>query len=610
MGVWAGLEGRCAALVDPSVARNGVEHARHASFIAAHLCASALALMLAPLWLAFAGAPSIALSLAFVLLQMPMVAAVLLSKTGQYNRAVALATATAFALAATMAWGGQITLVWPFLLIAALESAQATGRRPIAISLLLTGVMALALAAMSFVPDHLVPASASQSASALGGVLLLAYAGLLLWSNARVQALRQTKQQRADRDQLALARAMGDLVLQQDRGGNVLSASDDVQSLFKVSAQEIAGRGFFERVHVADRPAYLTAIADALGFEDTRSVLLRLRIASMPSKQGDFDEPVFAPVEMRVRRIGEDVAERASGVPAVISIVRDATRLHACEQELAATREQAARATVWKDRFLANMSHELRTPLNAIIGFSEILGSTELMPMDAARRLEYANIIHGSGQHLLAVVNSILDMSKIEAGSFDVMPEPFDLPPLLDQCCDIVRLKAANSNVTLLRDYDVALEELIADRRACRQIVINLLSNAVKFTQSGGLVRISARPQGNAIVLSVADTGIGIAAEDLGRLGNPFFQASATHARQYEGTGLGLSVVRGLVGLHGGTMSVESEPGRGTTVTISLPLDCRGVARNAGPVRIETIARAGHRSPISFSEDVRTRKIA
>ena len=608
--MWAGLEGRCAALVSPGVARNGVEHARHASFIAAHLFASALTLMLAPLWLAFAGAPSITLILAFALLQMPMAAAVLLSKTGHYNRAIALAVATALALATTMAWGGQATLVWPFLLIAALESAQATRRKTIALGLLATGTTALALAVASFIPDLAVPASAPQSAAALGGALLLAYAGLLLWSSARVQALRQTKQQRVDRDQLALARTMGDIVLQQDRGGNVLSASDEALSLFKLSAQDIAGRGFFERVHVADRPAYLTAIADALGSDDTKSVLLRLRTQSTPSQHGDFDEPVFAPIEMRVRRIGEDAAAPVSGVPAVISIVRDATRLHACEQELAATREQAERAIVWKDRFLANMSHELRTPLNAIIGFSEILGSNELMPTDAARRLEYANIIHGSGQHLLAVVNSILDMSKIEAGSFDIMPEPFDLPPLLNQCCDIVRLKAANTNVTLLRDYDVALEELIADRRACKQIVINLLSNAVKFTPSGGLVRISARPQGNAIVLSVADTGIGIAPADLGRVGTPFFQASATHARQYEGTGLGLSVVRGLVGLHGGSMSVESEPGRGTTVTISLPLDCRGVARNGGPVRIETIARAGHRSPISFSEDVRTRKIA
>jgi two-component system, cell cycle sensor histidine kinase DivJ len=214
-----------------------------------------------------------------------------------------------------------------------------------------------------------------------------------------------------------------------------------------------------------------------------------------------------------------------------------------------------------------------------------------MMPIDVARRREYADIIRSSGQHLLSVVNSILDISKIEAGSFQITPDHFELEPLIAQCCDMVRLKAEENGVQLHREPSVNIPEIVADKRAVKQILINLVSNAVKFSNTGGRVTLRSRVNGNAVTIEIEDGGIGVMARDLARLGDPFFQAKDSYDRPYEGTGLGLSVVRGLVGLHGGSMKVESAPGEGTRVTITLPLDCRTQpeqARSRG-ARIETI---------------------
>jgi len=245
------------------------------------------------------------------------------------------------------------------------------------------------------------------------------------------------------------------------------------------------------------------------------------------------------------------------------------------EAALEAARAQAQSANAWKDRLLANVSHELRTPLNAIIGFSEILTRPDIAPTAVARHSEYAGIIHTSAEHLLSVVNLILDMSKIEAGRFDLSPESFELAPLIATCCDMLRLKAEAGGVALVREALNCPDELITDKRAFRQVLINLLSNAVKFTRPNGQVSIGACMSGGLLHLAIADTGIGIAADQLPRLGDPFFQAQASYDRLFEGTGLGLSLVRGLVALLGGSLLVESAAGVGTRVTVRLPLDGR-----------------------------------
>jgi len=260
--------------------------------------------------------------------------------------------------------------------------------------------------------------------------------------------------------------------------------------------------------------------------------------------------------------------------------------------ELDRARAHAERADVSKVRFLATVSHELRTPLNAIIGFSEVLSTDNALTLDGNRRREYAQIVHQSGLHLLAVVNTLLDMSKIESGKFDFFPEPFDAGPMVHGCCNLLQLKAEQAGIDLVRDVPQGLPELVADGRACRQILINLLSNAVKFTPAGGRISMILRREGDRLAFVIADTGIGIAESDMPRLGEPFFQAGSAYTRAHDGTGLGLSVVCGLVGLHNGDLTVESAIGEGTSVTVRLPIDCRtGKAPTNAAIRVNAVAR-------------------
>jgi cell cycle sensor histidine kinase DivJ len=239
------------------------------------------------------------------------------------------------------------------------------------------------------------------------------------------------------------------------------------------------------------------------------------------------------------------------------------------------------------------VSHELRTPLNAIIGFSEMLSTDEQGSLDAGKRLDYARIIHASGHHLLDVVNTLLDISKIESGAMTIEQEPLDLAEMAEDCCKLMALRAEAGDIGLERVVGPDLPSVLGDRRALKQVVINLLSNAIKFTPAGGRVVLAVVRDGDMIDLSVSDTGIGISAVDLPRLGDPFFQAKGAYDRTYEGTGLGLSVVRGLVGLHGGRLTIESAPGIGTRVAVRLPV--KGVEAASQPVRIATFARAPRR---------------
>jgi cell cycle sensor histidine kinase DivJ len=218
------------------------------------------------------------------------------------------------------------------------------------------------------------------------------------------------------------------------------------------------------------------------------------------------------------------------------------------------------------------MSHELRTPLNAIIGFSEMIAQEDVLMIDAVRRKEYAQLINDSGQHLLSVVNGILDMSKMESGNFEISPEPFAPRGALLSCCNLLALKARDNGIDLVTRAPEDLPVITGDPRAFKQIVLNLVSNAIKFTERGGTVTVSAGVEGSRLVVRVADNGVGISADDLKRIGDPFFQAGKTYQRRHEGTGLGLSIVKSLVGLHGGEMTVQSKIDEGTTVTVALPL--------------------------------------
>jgi len=223
-----------------------------------------------------------------------------------------------------------------------------------------------------------------------------------------------------------------------------------------------------------------------------------------------------------------------------------------------------------KSEFLANMSHELRTPLNAVIGMSEALRERLFGNLNA-KQAEYVNDIYGSGQHLLSLINDILDLSKIEAGHMELDVARFDLRGAVDNCCTLIRERVLRQRLALRCALEAMPAEWSADERKFKQVLINLLSNAVKFTPPGGEITVEAREEGGALALRVTDTGVGIAPEDQEAIFHEFHQIRAPGVAKQEGTGLGLALSRRLVELHGGTLMVASEPGRGSRFTARFP---------------------------------------
>jgi len=227
-------------------------------------------------------------------------------------------------------------------------------------------------------------------------------------------------------------------------------------------------------------------------------------------------------------------------------------------------------ASQHKSEFLANMSHELRTPLNAIIGFSEVLGERMFGELNE-KQDEYLKDIHASGQHLLSLINDILDLSKIEAGRIKLELTDFNLPATLDNALTLVLERAGRRGIALGLTVDERLEQIRADERKVRQVVLNLLSNAIKFTPEGGRIEVRAVPVDAMVEISVRDTGVGIAPEDQEAIFEEFRQVG-TAAKKVEGTGLGLALSRKFVELHGGRIWVQSQVGVGSTFTFSIPM--------------------------------------
>jgi cell cycle sensor histidine kinase DivJ len=250
----------------------------------------------------------------------------------------------------------------------------------------------------------------------------------------------------------------------------------------------------------------------------------------------------------------------------IVAVTREISAFKAESAALAEARDAALAATKEKSRFLANMSHELRTPLNAILGFSEVM-AREMFGTLGPRYQEYAKMIQDSGQHLLDLINGLLDMSKIEAGKFELYEELFPLDEVAESAARLVGAAAERAGVRL--EVDMGVRLAFADKRAVKQMLVNLLSNAVKFTPPGGHVRLTAQADGKAVILAVTDTGTGISAADLARLGRPFEQTQGAHGK--EGTGLGLALVKALAALHGGEAVIASVLGEGTVVTLRLP---------------------------------------
>lgn len=255
----------------------------------------------------------------------------------------------------------------------------------------------------------------------------------------------------------------------------------------------------------------------------------------------------------------------------VVGVYVDVTEVRRTENELRRAKETAEAANRSKSVFLANMSHELRTPLNAIIGFSEVMLSEMMGPLGDRRYREYARDIHYAGKHLLEVISDLLDMSKIEAGKFELDADWFDLGELINVVLRIVRDRAREAGLSLQVEAPNP-PSVLGERRVLRQVLLNLIGNAIKFTRPGGRIEVIAKPLADGrLALRVVDTGIGIAPENIARALQPFGQIERALSRDQGGVGLGLPLSQRLVELHGGRLEIDSTVGVGTTVSVILP---------------------------------------
>ncbi len=251
------------------------------------------------------------------------------------------------------------------------------------------------------------------------------------------------------------------------------------------------------------------------------------------------------------------------------SLIAELEQAHSVSEE---GRRRAEAANLAKSRFLATMSHELRTPLNAIIGFSEMMKDEMLGAHNVSAYKGYSNDIHTSGQHLLNLINEILDITRIEAGKYDLNEEAILLSQVLEDCCHLVKMRADAKSLTIVQNYQTGLERLWADERAIRQIALNLLSNAVKFTPNGGTITVTAgRTSNKGQYLSIKDNGPGIPEEELPRVMSSFGQGSLAHENAEGGTGLGIPIVKGLIKLHGGLFDLKTKMREGTEVVAMFP---------------------------------------
>ncbi len=400
----------------------------------------------------------------------------------------------------------------------------------------------------------------------IGAMTFVITAALIAYSANRLNSVFEVYEKGQINAYKHLIEHVQDAVLRFGSDGGVLFVSRSAEKLFGCRRFELSGSGLVDRIHVMDRPVYLTAFAGANSDGETRSVEIRMR--------RDDAEPGAAPRFIWVEASLSPVVDIESDEPRheVVALLRDVTARHDHEHELQRARKAAEEASIAKSRFLATIGHELRTPLNAIVGFSEMMTSGVVGELSPQHK-EYATLIHQSGHHLIEVVKMLLDMSKLEAGKFELQTEPFMPETLVEPCFKMVDAMAREKAIRLMSDIPRALPMLVADERVCRQILLNLLSNAIKFSHEHSVITLGMRRQGRYVAVSVTDHGIGMPEEAVRRLGEPFFQAQGGLARRYEGTGLGLSIVKGLVELHDGELHASSTPGEGTVMTVLLPIN-------------------------------------
>lgn len=554
----------------------------HRRFLGAQVVASVTALCVFPLWIFWKGALDIDMALIFGWLMGPLLAAVVLARLRSLEAAFAVSAISLTGLICTVSvlTGGLQSFAMIWLIAVPFEALLSREKRIIvaALAIALSGAGVMHYGDLqSWFSQQPALTPADPLGFAFGPFAVVLYVAALAARTQGINSGYQSLLRANEARYRLLAENTSDLITQHDVDGRVVFASPAASLLLGVEPFRLEDTGFLERVHIADRPAYMQLLSDVAtrGLPLVNEFRVRTQFPDEDHQKRTSNHPItvdhgYSWVEMRSRPIWNEI----QCVAGIISITRDITERRMQEEELRAAHENLKELSDAKSRFLANMSHELRTPLNAIIGFSDILGQELFGKLQNEKQKEYIGLIHDSGNHLLQVVTDILDMSKIDSGTFDIVPEAFEVKNLIETCTGILSQQAEARGIRLRTLVPANLPEAVADPRACRQILINLISNAVKFSNEGDSVIVGVRLEGDNLAYFIRDKGIGMSKSDLARIGQPFFQADSALERRYEGTGLGISVVKGLTELHKGRVMFESELGKGTCVTIYIPLNC------------------------------------
>ena len=591
--VWGTQIGRLIdALVHETARENEVIEARHKAFILSHLCGGLIAVAILPVYLILAGMPGAFEALAFVWLASPLAFGLYLSKSGKLEQAHLMSAVSLAGLIGCVAslTGGVASFVIAWIAVVPVEAALSGARRIVGFAMGVSALVLLSLVAvgtLGYLPAPYVFPN-PDLLNAVGIVSALGYIGGLALSIQDIYRRSTEVLARSEARYRLMADNATDLITCHDVNGSVTFASGALEAILGNDSSEITGRCLVDLIHVADRPAYLHAFSTAI--ETAQSITAEFRVVSKTSRDRE-DVPDYRWVEMRCRRL--PAAELLGDAGEIVAIMRDVTERKNYQLELIKSRDLAEEANLAKTHFLAKVSHELRTPLNAIIGFSDILRDELSETEGNAQRVEYTGVINQSGTHLLDVVDGLMNMSKLEAGEFEISPKEFELNEIVCTIIDIMRPMADTGKVRLGAASVDGNVKIFADQRAIRQILINLVSNAIKFTPEGGEVTVSTILREGVAGFCVSDNGVGIPADVMPRITDAFIQADNGLDRSHDGTGLGLSVVKGFVELHGGELDIDSVVGRGTRVSVLLPdrKDADNAERGISGMTPETTAQ-------------------
>jgi two-component system, cell cycle sensor histidine kinase DivJ len=574
--------------------------ARLRLFRSCRLVSAAVILAIFPPMALTSGEPFAAITALFLFGALPAAIAMDMRRPGALDRAILMSLLASSMILLGGAMRGipvisATALLWICVIEAFVVGSRSIRRRALGILAFSTAMM---MAAPFRYPEMMLDGiSGGSMAWTTITVAILIIINVTMLANGMLQGVarerRMSQQQRIQSREIETM--VSETVFATNSSGAVLRVSDNAERVLGLPAEALKARGLSELVLVADRPQLLTALCDCARGGPDRTLRLRLRTSASSE----------AP---RYRWIAVSISHSITGGDIAMATLRDISQQVAEEERLANAAAGAETARSARAAFLSTVNHELRTPLNAIIGFSDILANPATTPLNADRVREYATIINGAGQDLLRIVTAMIDITRLDSGIYDFEAETTELASVVEAAVEAFRQEPEGKDATIRLTKNASSGSLEApvDQRAFRTILGQILSNAVKFGGSAP-VTVALGSDGEHVIVKVTDRGPGIQTEQLAALGRHFERLDESLSRDRNGIGLGLSLARGLMGLHNGRMGIESKPGKGTTVILSLP---KSGAKPATASNIHALVQPSANAPAPMTDNAPERRRA